>query len=60
MKKAFLALALAVVALSVSAQNNKNRRNIADLTEQDYISFFEDEEIIDIKQFIQHLKQVNV
>lgn len=43
MKKAFLALALAVVALSVSAQNNKNRRNIADLTEQDYISFFEDD-----------------
>lgn len=41
MKKLIIALSLAVVALSANAQNS--RRNIADLTEQDFISFFEDD-----------------
>ncbi len=41
MKRIILALSLAVVVMTADAQNN--RRNIADLTEEDFISFFEDD-----------------
>lgn len=40
MKKLLIVCALAVIALSANAQN---RKNISELTEEDYISFFEDD-----------------
>lgn len=57
MKKFILALSLAVVALSANAQN---KRNIADLTEEDFISFFEDDGSENVMGIPEGMKQSEI